>query len=168
MTVALDGGKSQRLHAVVLPYPARGHSIPLLHFAERLQAMGVAVTFVNAFNDLSEEVFRSLKGLQHASMRVVPLGDSSVQPGGAWLPYLMHTESLQPEAELLLESLFAQDPECPPDCIVTDMFLGWTQVINLTRHQLNSVRVSFRSSNLHANVLLRRMMVDKHVTHIVQ
>jgi hypothetical protein len=132
MTVAvLDGGKSQRLHAVVLPYPAKGHSIPLLHFAERLDAMGVTVTFVNAFNHLSEEVFRSLIGLEHASMRVVALGDSSVQPGGGTLPYLRHVESLEAEAELLLESLF--------DCIVTDMFLGWTQVINLTRDQLNSV-----------------------------
>ena len=130
MTVALDGAKKERLHAVVLPYPARGHSIPLLHFAERLHAMGVTVTFVNAFNHLSEEVFRSLKGLEHTSMRVVPLGDSSVQPGSGTLPYLMHVESLEPEAELLLESLFAQDPECPPDCIVSDMFLGWTQVIN--------------------------------------
>lgn len=150
MTVALDGAKHQRLHAVVLPYPAKGHSIPLLHFAERLRAMGVTVTFVNVFNHLSEEVFRSLKGVEHTSMRVVPLGDSSVQPGGGSLPYVKHIESMEPEAELLLESLFAQDPELPPDCIVSDMFLGWTQVIDPRPTQFRPS--SFRSSNLHANV----------------
>lgn len=130
MTVTLGGGEKQRLHAVVLPYPARGHSIPLLHFAKRLHAMGVTVTFVNVFNHLSKEVFRSLEGLDLTALRVVPLGDCSLEPGGGSLPYIRHTESLEPEAELLLESLFAQDPESPPACIISDMFLGWTQVIN--------------------------------------
>lgn len=117
------------LHVVVLPYPAKGHSIPLLHFAKRLHSMGVMVTFVNTFSHLAREHFRTLEGLDRSTMRVVPLG---VPPregeGTSSLPFIHHVNELVADSELLVEGLFSQPGDAPPACIVSDMFLGWTQV----------------------------------------
>lgn len=119
----------RQLHAVVLPYPAKGHSIPLLHFAKRLHSMDVVVTFVNTFNHLSREHFGTLDGLDDSSMRVVPLGVSPPEgEGSGSLPYVEHVHELVTDAEVMVAELFAANEGAPPACIVSDMFLGWTQV----------------------------------------
>jgi len=138
MTVSLAELRQRRkassrpLHVVVLPYPAKGHSIPLLHFAKRLHGMGVVVTFVNTFSHLSREHFRTLDGLDISAIRVVPLGVPPAEgEGEGGLPYAKHVNGLVPEAEAMVAELFAgkdEDDAPAPDCIVSDMFLGWTQV----------------------------------------
>lgn len=73
MTVAHEPCKPKQLHAVLLPYPANGHSIPLLHLPKRLQSIGVVVTFANTYNHLFKEHFRTLDGLD-STIRAVSLG----------------------------------------------------------------------------------------------
>lgn len=81
--------KGGKLHVVVLPYPAKGHSIPLLHFAKRLHSMDVVVTFVNTFSHLSRAHFRTLDVLESSTMRVVPLGVPPPEGEGTGnLPYV--------------------------------------------------------------------------------
>lgn len=141
MTVSLAELRQRRkaasprpLHVVVLPYPAKGHSIPLLHFAKRLHGMGVVVTFVNTFSHLAREHFRTLDGLDISAIRVVPLGVPPAEgEGEGGLPYAKHVNGLVSEAEAMVAELFAgkdDDSDAPaPDCIVSDMFLGWTQIV---------------------------------------
>jgi len=137
-------GKRQ-LHAVVLPYPAKGHSIPLLHFAKRLHSMDVVVTFVNTFNHLSKEHFRTLDGLGGSSMRVVPLGVTPPEgEGHQSLPYVEHVNELVTDAEVMVAELFAKNEDAPPACIISDMFLGWTQVSSFSCHFCN--RFAMKSS----------------------
>lgn len=121
--------RKRKLHAVVLPYPAKGHSIPLLHFAKRLHSMDVVVTFVNTFSHLSTEHFRTLDGLDSSSMRVVPLGVTPPEgEGSGSLPYVKRVNELVSDAEVMVAKLFSENEDAPPACIISDMFLGWTQV----------------------------------------
>lgn len=133
MGAAELGERKPKLHVVVLPYPAKGHSIPFLHFAKRLHSMDVVVTFVNTFNHLSKEHFRTLDGLQDSgTMRVVPLGVTPKDEGAGSLPYVEYVNDLVPDGELLMTQLLSEYPDAPPSCIVSDMFMGWT---NVSKHR---------------------------------
>jgi hydroquinone glucosyltransferase len=133
------------LHAIILPYPARGHSIPLLHFAKHLHSLGVTVTYVNVFNHLSKDVFDMLdvnateeeekddqdhsnRNRSRRSIRVVQLGVPPVQAKAVKsLPYVREVDTLVEATEEMMEKLFAENEAAPPACLVSDMFLGWTQ-----------------------------------------
>jgi hydroquinone glucosyltransferase len=141
------------LHAIILPYPARGHSIPLLHFAKHLHSLGVTVTYVNVFNHLSKDVFdmldvnateeeeeeeeekddqdhsnRNRSKSSRRSIRVVQLGVPPVQTKAVKnLPYVREVDTLVEATEEMMEKLFAENEAAPPACLVSDMFLGWTQ-----------------------------------------
>lgn len=131
MTILLTNGENtggkEKLHMVVLPYPAKGHSIPLLHFAKRLHSLGITVTFFNTFNHMTDEHFRTLDGLD-SSMRVVSLGTTPQEgEGKGSLPYVNHVNDLVGETEDLMQKLIVENPSAPPASIISDMFLGWTQ-----------------------------------------
>ncbi len=138
------------LHAIILPYPARGHSIPLLHFAKHLHSLGVTVTYVNVFNHLSNDVFdmldinateedeeekddqdhsnRNRSKSSGRSIRVVQLGVPPVHTKAVKnLPYVREVDTLVEATEEMMEKLFAENQAAPPACLVSDMFLGWTQ-----------------------------------------
>ncbi|KAG0606959.1 hypothetical protein M758_9G182500 [Ceratodon purpureus] len=166
MTVAHEPCKSKRLHAVLLPYPAKGHSIPLLHLAKRLHSMGVVVTFANTYNHLSEEDLRSCDGL-HSAIRVVLLGVPSPEwVGLESLPYSEHMEELVPEAERLVEELFTRHEDAPPACIISDMFLGCFQAVankfNIPRYVLFTSPAGGLATMLHMPELIKqgRLPID--------
>lgn len=169
MTVArreqrqVDGMRKGRLHVVVLPYPAKGHSIPLLHFAKQLHSMGVFVTFVNTFNHLSNEHFRSIYGANEDDnpMQVVPLGVTPPEgEGHTSLPYVNHVNTLVPETKILMTTLFARHEDAPPSCIVSDMFLGWTQEVantfNIPKYVLFASPASGLAFMLHTSELVKQ------------
>jgi hypothetical protein len=154
------------LHAIILPYPARGHSIPLLHFAKHLHSLGVTVTYVNVFNHLSKDVFDMLdinpteeaddeeeeeekddqdhsngnrSKSSRRSIRVVQLGVPPVQTKAVKnLPYVREVDTLVEATEEMMEKLFAENQAAPPACLVSDMFLGWTQASKKTLSTLHS------------------------------
>jgi hypothetical protein len=152
------------LHVIILPYPARGHSIPLLHFAKHLHSLGVTVTYVNVFNHLSKDVFDMLDinateeadeeeeekdDQDHSngnrskstrrSIRVVQLGVPPVQTKAVKnLPYVREVDTLVEATEEMMEKLFAENQAAPPACLVSDMFLGWTQASKKALSTLHS------------------------------
>jgi hypothetical protein len=105
----------KRLHVVVLPFPAKGHSIPLLQFSSRLHSMGVVVTFVNTFSHLSKEHFRTIEALVDIrGIRVMPLGVLPAEgEGRGGLPCAAHVKRLVPDAEVLLAELFFREGRRP-------------------------------------------------------
>lgn len=133
--MVMDGEKvtpemATRPHAVIFPFPAKGHSIPVLHFARQLSALGVTVTFVNAFDHIEPKDFKAVEGLD--KIRVVGLGGLP-QPGDELgpLPMIPASERITKDFEHLLEHLHSTPDLAPPSCILCDMFLGWTQVCML-------------------------------------
>jgi hydroquinone glucosyltransferase len=155
------------LHAIILPYPARGHSIPLLHFAKHLHSLGVTVTYVNVFNHLSKDVFDMLdinateeadgeegkddqdhsngnrSKSSRRSIRVVQLGVPPVQTKAVKnLPYVREVDTLVEATEEMMEKLFAENRAAPPACLVSDMFLGWTQASKKALSTLHSPHTS--------------------------
>lgn len=114
-------------HVVILPFPAKGHSIPVLHFARQLSALGVTITFVNAFDHIEPKDFKQVEGLD--KLRVVGLGGLP-QPGDEIgpLPMIPASERITQDFEDLLQELRSTPGLAPPVCILCDMFLGWTQV----------------------------------------
>jgi hypothetical protein len=155
------------LHAIILPYPARGHSIPLLHFAKHLHSLGVTVTYVNVFNHLSKDVFDMLdinateeaddeeeeeeekddqdhsngnrSKSSRRSIRVVQLGVPPVQTKAVKnLPYVREVDTLVEATDEMMEKLFAENQAAPPACLVSDMFLGWTQASKKALSTLHS------------------------------
>ena len=119
-----DGNRPTRCD---LPLPSEGHSIPVLYFARQLSALGVTVTFVNAFDHIEPKDFQAVEGLD--TIRVVGLGGLP-QPGDELgpLPMIPAVERITEDFEQLLEHLHSTPDLAPPVCILCDMFLGWTQV----------------------------------------
>lgn len=112
------------LHAVIIPYPLEGHNLPAVQLARKLAGCGIEVTFANVFECLAQEHFEILHS---DSIRTVNLG-LATDPGPGPLPYFKVVESLEGEAEKLLEKLSNENVASPPTCLISDIFLGWTQV----------------------------------------
>ncbi|CAK9213508.1 unnamed protein product [Sphagnum troendelagicum] len=189
---SLDSYSTDRalLHVIILPYPARGHSIPLLHFAKHLHSLGVTVTYVNVFNHLSKDVFdtvdinateeeeeeekvdqdhsnRNRSKSRRRSIRVVQLGVPPVQTKAVRsLPYVREVGTLVEATEEMMEKLFAENQAAPPACLVSDMFLGWTQLV---ANKFNIPRwVLYASScrNLATFLHMPELVIQGHLPHI--
>ncbi|CAN5963980.1 unnamed protein product, partial [Sphagnum jensenii] len=181
------------LHVIILPYPARGHSIPLLHFAKHLHSLGVTVTYVNVFNHLSKDVFdmvdinateeeeeeeeeekvdqdhsnRNRSKSRRRSIRVVQLGVPPVQTKPVRsLPYVREVDTLVEATEEMMEKLFAENQAAPPACLVSDMFLGWTQLVankfNIPRWVLFASPCTALAAFLH----IPELVIQGHLPHI--
>lgn len=109
--------KPEQLHVIFLPFPAKGHSLPMLHFAKQLHSAGVMVTFVNSYNHLSSQHFRDLD----STIQIESLGEPE---GEECVATARHADELASDAELLIKNIYTRAPLA---CIVSDMFLGWTQ-----------------------------------------
>lgn len=114
-------------HVVVMPFPSKGHSTPFLHFAAKLTALGVTITFVNSYEHVQPQDFQSIGGLEQ--MKVVKIG-GPVLPGddiAKPLPMMAASERITQDLEDLLEKL-VYTPGLPrPAALICDVFFGWTQ-----------------------------------------
>nr|AFJ53028.1 UDP-glycosyltransferase 1 [Linum usitatissimum] len=121
-------------HAVIFPFMAKGHVIPLLHFARLLLRRQIHVTVVTTPANRSF-VAEFLGGHNNSSAAVVtipfpqgihrdiPPGVESTDklPSMSLFPtFAISTKLMQPHFELALASLR------PVDFLVSDGFLGWT------------------------------------------
>ena len=115
-------------HVVIMPYPSKGHSIPILHFARKLSALGVTITFVNSYEHIKPKDFLSIEGLD--KLRVMKIG-GPVLPGDEIarpLPMVDASERIIQDFEELVGILICTPGLPRPACLLCDMFLGWTQV----------------------------------------
>ena len=114
-------GDTGSIHLMVIPYPARGHDLAALQVARKLLSYGVRITMVNIFSNMSQD---HLVVCIAENISVVNLGIRPAHgPGPSGLPFLGDMESVQGETELLVRNL---SPAVT--CIISDQFLGWTQV----------------------------------------
>ncbi|CAM6016420.1 unnamed protein product, partial [Sphagnum balticum] len=149
------------LHTIILPYPARGHSIPLLHFAKHLHSLGVTVTYVNDHSNGNGSKS------SRRSIRVVQLGVPPVQTKAVKnLPYVREVDTLVEATEEMMEKLFAENQAAPPACLVSDMFLGWTQLVankfNIPRWVLFASPCTALATFLH----IPELVIQGHLPHI--
>lgn len=115
-------------HVVIMPYPSKGHSIPVLDFARKLSALPVTITFVNSYEHIKPKDFQSLEGLE--KLRVMKIG-GPILPGDEIarpLPMVDASERIIQDFEELVEKLISTPGLPRPACLLCDMFLGWTQV----------------------------------------
>ncbi|XP_024399644.1 UDP-glycosyltransferase 76C1 [Physcomitrium patens] len=118
-------GQKSGCHLLVIPYPARGHNLATLQLARMFLPYGVRITVGNIFDNMAQDFLDICRA---EDMTVVNLGVRPADhPVNTNLPYFDVVKRVQGETEQLVERLNA-DTESPPlTCILSDIFLGWTQ-----------------------------------------
>ncbi|KAK1273110.1 UDP-glycosyltransferase 83A1 [Acorus gramineus] len=117
-------------HAVVLPYPAQGHVIPLMELSHRLVDRGFNITFVNTHFDHARVVRASLSGprAETGPLRLVSCPDG-LEPGTDRDDLGRLTLSIQEHMPGHLEELIqaaSADPEQGPvTCVIADQTMPW-------------------------------------------
>lgn len=121
---------------VIFPFMAKGHTIPLIHWAIALSTAGIRVTFITTtanapFLRLSLPIHRH----PDVHLIVLPFPHSPPLPSGCestdTLPsfdlfplFLGATTLLRQPFDAVLNRLVGSDT--PPLCLVSDFFFGWT------------------------------------------
>ena len=123
---ASTSGDGNNIHVAILPYPSTGHTQPAIQLARKLLSHGVRLTMFNIFESLEDEQLAALRAI---NLPVVNLGVRPATTRHLGLPYFDHIESLEGELETVLGNLLgaADGAASPPTCIISDIFLGWTQ-----------------------------------------
>ena len=130
---------------IMLPYPPAGHSTPFIHFAKGLARLGVAITIIVPDSGLSrfqkqlteDPTFEARSNI-HLVPFEFPVADlDPLHPLKKW----MYSKSdmfsdivgglMTDAAESPMMVQYPSRSEAgPPVCILSDMFLGFTQVEN--------------------------------------
>lgn len=130
-------------HVVFMPYPAAGHSGPYVHFAKHLSRCGVAVSFIAPDSELSS--FNSV--FKDASLvTVVPFVFSIHQDKMEIAFFFRIRDWMQSHGDMFHDIIahLEHGDAGPPVCIISDMFLGFTQVrlIRLITTEMGNLHVS--------------------------
>lgn len=125
---------SGRDHVVVFPFMAKGHTLPLLHFATALSVhhKGLRVTVVTTPANLAFARSRVPSSVRFA---VLPFPSLPQLPAGVESTDALPSPSLHPtfvQAAALLQEPFAElmaslSSPSPPLVLVSDFFLGFTR-----------------------------------------
>jgi UDP:flavonoid glycosyltransferase YjiC (YdhE family) len=124
-------------HVVVFPFPASGHIAPFVPFARCIASHGVAITFLYPKHEYARvrelESFDARENVELVAFDVPLAGGLSFSSFDA-LKYFMYDNVAQFDA---IVAQFMDRPRTiqyptpcdagPPVCIVSDMFLGFTQ-----------------------------------------
>ncbi|GLJ06409.1 hypothetical protein SUGI_0038450 [Cryptomeria japonica] len=133
----------QKSHVVMFPFMAQGHIIPFLHLSNFLAARtGFTITIVSTplnVQALKPTIQSTCQKDPALDIRLAALpfssADHGLPPGSEStdsLPFsqvltlLEAAENLQPHFENLIRRICTEDGRAPL-CIISDMFLGWTQ-----------------------------------------
>ncbi|XP_077236761.1 UDP-glucose flavonoid 3-O-glucosyltransferase 7-like [Tasmannia lanceolata] len=121
-------------HVVIFPFPAKGHTIPLLDLTKTLSNRGLKVTIITTPSN-SPFILQTIKN--HSQVHVIELEFPHVEglPKGCestdQLPsmdlhttFSIATKTLQkPFEQTLSQMSLARDL---PICVISDFFMGWT------------------------------------------
>ncbi|GLJ06407.1 hypothetical protein SUGI_0038400 [Cryptomeria japonica] len=137
-----SGEHRQKHHVVMFPFMAQGHIIPFFQLSKLAARTGFTITIVSTplnVQALTPTIQSARQKDSSLDIRLAELPFSSAHHGlpprsekTDSLPYsqvltLMEAaEYLQPHFENLIRRICAEDG-CTPLCIISDMFLGWTQ-----------------------------------------
>ncbi|KAJ7548937.1 hypothetical protein O6H91_07G033700 [Diphasiastrum complanatum] len=127
-------------HVVVFAFHAQGHIIPAFNFSKQLASKGLFISFVCAEHRMPG--VRKIHESQGSSSNIrlaalperVPAGKLGVDQGLESFEYLVDiAETMEHDFELLMLDLLATQQSCSspgaPICIISDLFLGWTQYV---------------------------------------
>ena len=131
------------VHVVLMPYPSAGHSAPFVHFAKHLARRGVAVTFLAPDAEIAT-FERLLIGdaafVARGNIAVVPYAFPIHQEEMDAVYFFYIRDWMQSNAHTfvdILAQLMREPRRIPypndaaavaPVCIISDMFMGFTQV----------------------------------------
>ena len=130
---------------VVLPFPAAGHSTPFIIFAKCLAKLGVVVSFIapqitlSHFNKKDDE---SSDEAAHRNINPVPFDlpiDEGVDTVKMDIVKVWMRSNVEMFSDIVGRLMTTESPTVhskpssggnsgPPLCIISDMFLGFTQV----------------------------------------
>lgn len=158
------GAKLQGGHVVIFPFPASGHIAPFIPFARSLARYGVAVTFLCPKHELSkvrslveDESFDARGNVKLVTFEV-PIEGGLNMASFDDLKHFMYENVEQFDrivGQLMGESRTIEYPShCDggaPVCIISDMFLGFTQG---TAEKFNILRYCLFASPVHFLSLL--------------
>ncbi|KAG0582237.1 hypothetical protein KC19_3G045100 [Ceratodon purpureus] len=163
------GSMADSVHVVLMPYPSVGHSAPFVHFAKHLARSGVAVSFIAPdaelaiFNDLllGDAAFEARQNINVVPF-AFPIHQEEMDPAY----FFSIRDWMQSNADKfheILARLMSEEPRtvCYPGdaaagfpvCIISDMFLGFTQELadklSIPRYCLYSSPAHFLSFTFH-------------------
>ena len=134
------------VHVIMLPYPPAGHSTPFIHFSKGLATLGVAITIIVPDTGLSrfqkqltEDPTFKARGNIHLVPFEFPVAHlDPLHPLKKWMysKFDMFSDIVgglmtDATAESPMMVQYPSRSEAgPPVCILSDMFLGFTQVEN--------------------------------------
>lgn len=116
-------------HALLLPYPAQGHVIPLMELAHCLVDRGFKITFVNTeFNHerLVAALPKELEGADQIHLVTIPDG---LGPGEDRNDFLLQVEAMLKFMPGFLEALIEETDKESEDkitCFIADVSIAWS------------------------------------------
>nr|PNR26421.1 hypothetical protein PHYPA_030996 [Physcomitrium patens] len=152
------------VHVVLVVPGATGHAIPFMYLATKLASFGVKVTML--VYEKFESMFQTSimykqhrKAIQEMDIQMVGVDDGIYDGTPGTFP-----ESVKESSELKLVDAFTgamsrlMSSTSPPCCILSDMLVGWTQILaakfNIPRHILHIQSTLDLSVMLHVPTLL--------------
>ncbi|KAI3835077.1 hypothetical protein MKX03_016763 [Papaver bracteatum] len=119
----------KKIHALVLPFPAQGHVIPLMKLSNQLSEHGFKITFVNTeYNH--EKVVASLpkeSNSKENNIHLVSIPDGR-EPGANRRDFAKVFDSILSSMPSYLEVLIREINESSDDritCVIADEHMGW-------------------------------------------
>ncbi|KAK7395569.1 hypothetical protein VNO78_16131 [Psophocarpus tetragonolobus] len=148
--------KANKVHCMVLSYPAQGHTNPMLQFSKRLQHEGLRVTFVSTIFYCNNNMQKLPLGI---SLKTISDGYDSGRIGEAkrLRVYLDGFRKVGPKTLVeLLEKLHGS--EHPVDCLVYDSFMPWALDV---AKRFGIVGVPFLTQNMAVNSVYYHVHLGK-------
>jgi hypothetical protein len=167
---AAGSGKPEasRDHVIIFPFMAKGHTLPLLHFAAALSVhhKSLRVTLVTTPANLAF-ARRRLPGSVHLVVLPFPSLQPPLLPAGVESTDALPSMSLYPaflRATALLREPFAEFmaslSSSPPLVVVSDFFLGFTHGV---ASDAGVRRVVFHGMSCFSMAICKSLVVSPHV-----
>ncbi|KAI3909665.1 hypothetical protein MKW98_014082 [Papaver atlanticum] len=164
--MAFSSSSESPIHVVILPFMAKGHTIPLLHLTHLffLRRSNIAVTIFTTHAN-SQFIRQSLHDTKALIIELtfpqnfhpeIPQGVESVDklPSQSLLvPFCKGTKNLQPEFDTILQSLRPN-----VSCLISDVFFPWSMEIAA---KLNIPRLDFDGASNFAMVFYDILMTQE-------
>ncbi|XP_008229441.1 PREDICTED: UDP-glycosyltransferase 90A1-like [Prunus mume] len=121
-------------HAVIFPFMAQGHTIPLLDISKALSSRGLKVTVVTTLQN-APFISSKVSDCSSISISVVPFPSVPDLPRGCentaslpsmelLVPFIAATKNMKQPFESLLKEMVGNGSR--PICVISDFFLSWT------------------------------------------